>query len=182
MGQTIGGNELTKKWPQLVEFRTPQCPRHNAIIVEHFDPLRHHPRRQPEAGGFFRTRRAFCNPRCGLNLAIKTLRAIDDKQCMKQMQPTGRWLAAAAAVTGLIVLLASSAQEPARIGAVLPASAMFVGGAVLFARLSTSPDTWERAVHGPTARRFLAVGVAIAALLAIITMLLLLSFLLTPAA
>jgi hypothetical protein len=80
-----------------------------------------------------------------------------------------RWLAALTAVTGGFVLAAVAVQGDAQLGQTIPASIMVVGGLVLFLRLSVDSDGWERIVHGPTARRFLAVGMAAAALLALAT-------------
>jgi hypothetical protein len=82
-----------------------------------------------------------------------------------------RWLAALSALTGLLVLLAIAASGQASLGAAVPASTMCVGGLLLFLRMSVGDEAWERIVHGPTARRFLAVGVVIAALIGLATVL-----------
>jgi hypothetical protein len=76
-----------------------------------------------------------------------------------------RWLAALTALTGLFVLATVALGGEAHLGQTIPGSILAVGGLVLFLRLSVDDDGWERIVHGPTARRFLAVGVVAAALL-----------------
>ena len=68
------------------------------------------------------------------------------------------------AVTGLIALLGIAASGQARLEAAIPASTMCIGGLILFLRMSVDSDGWERIVHGPTARRFLAASIVIAAL------------------
>lgn len=80
-----------------------------------------------------------------------------------------RWLAALTSVTGLFVLLTIAVGGRAQLAQAVPASIMGVGGLVLFLRLSVDDDGWERIVHGPTARRFLAVGMVAAALLGLAT-------------
>jgi hypothetical protein len=84
-----------------------------------------------------------------------------------------RWLAALSAFTGLFVLVAIAASGQASLGAAVPASTMCVGGLLLFFRMSMDEEGWERFVHGPTARRFLAVAIVISALIGLATVLVL---------
>jgi len=82
-----------------------------------------------------------------------------------------RWLAALSAISGLFLLLAIAATGEASLGAAVPASTLCVGGLLLFFRMSVDEEGWERIVHGPTARRFLAVAIVIAALIGLATVL-----------
>jgi hypothetical protein len=95
----------------------------------------------------------------------------------EQTRPPWRWLAALSAVSGLAVMLSLAARGQASMGAVLPACTMFVGGLVLFARLTTSPRKWERMVHGPTAFRFMTMGIAVSALIGVASAIILLDYL-----
>lgn len=92
-----------------------------------------------------------------------------------------RWLAGLSALSGLLVLLRIAASGEASLGAAVPASTMCVGGLLLFLRMSVNDEGWERIVHGPTARRFLAVSVVIAALIGLATVLILLGLALREA-
>ena len=92
-----------------------------------------------------------------------------------------RWLAALTSLSGLLVLFAIAASGQARLGAAVPASTMCIGGLLLFLRMSVDTDGWERIVHGPTARRFLAVSIVIAAIIGLATVLVLLGLALREA-
>jgi len=93
-----------------------------------------------------------------------------------------RWLAAISAFSGLLVLLAIAASEQASLGAAVPASTMCIGGLLLFLRMSVDDEGWERIVHGPTARRFLAVSVVITALITLATVVIMIGLALREAA
>lgn len=71
-----------------------------------------------------------------------------------------RWLAALSSLCGLSVLIAQEFRGEAPLAAVFAATAMLIGGAVLYLRFSASPDRWARIVTGPEARRFLAISMA----------------------
>ena len=88
-----------------------------------------------------------------------------------------RWLAAVSAVSGFLALMLLAVRGQASMSAVVPSSAMFIGGAVLFARMTTRPDRWARAMMGPEARRFFAVCVASLLIVLVAVFLLALDFL-----
>ena len=89
-----------------------------------------------------------------------------------------RWLAALSALSGLVVLLGLATLGQASLGAAVTASTMCVGGLLLFLRMSVDEEGWERIVHGPTARRFLAVSVVISALIGLATVMIMIGLVL----
>jgi hypothetical protein len=113
---------------------------------------------------------------------LKSAARIADEPDMRRISERSpwRWLAALTAVSGLAALTAIAAGGRASLGSAVPASTMCVGGLVLFFRLSLDEEGWERFVHGPTARRFLAVGLVIAALIGLATVLVLFGLALRP--
>ena len=124
--------------------------------------------------------------------AVRAIRRVDTQASREPADSMGmrrisersswRWLAALSALSGLLVLLGIAARGEASLGAAVPASTMCVGGLLLFLRMSVNDEGWERIVHGPTARRFLAVLVVISALIGLATVLILLGLALREAA
>ena len=88
-----------------------------------------------------------------------------------------RLLAALSALCGLLVLVVLSGRGSPSFVTVYAASAMMIGGGVAYFRLSLEPNRWNRVVHGPEARRFLAISIACLFLMALAVIILGLRFL-----
>ena len=102
-----------------------------------------------------------------------------DNRGMSQVDsaPSGRWLAALCAICGLIALAGLAARGAASLPLVFPASAMFLGGAAVYLRMTARPRAWARAMNGPEARVFFAVCLASFLILALAGLILVLRLL-----
>jgi hypothetical protein len=96
-----------------------------------------------------------------------------------QTRSSWRWLAALAALAGLVVIVGLAARGEASFLRVYPAAVLFVGGSALLARMSARPRDWARAMNGPEARRFFALSVAVSTLLGLAGIVITLGFLST---
>lgn len=88
-----------------------------------------------------------------------------------------RWAAALSAAVGLAGIVFLAVRGEASFFRVYLAAALFLGGGVLFARLSVRPGHWARALSGPEARRFFALTLAVSALLGLAGVVIILGFL-----